>query len=592
MSQTITESYYLNNEINLYISSDSSVTVYAVSLSFTKQKEILQECRLTFCVTPNIYQNIDTQALFNLKPEVRSPFSAGVFDSSTDIQIEASLDPDLLPNLAEYTTDATQASAYLQRLNQEEPNHPLFSIYSWYGLEVKQKRATGETGYRTLWLYLQPSVIAQDGISNEQISQAITQFAQELTNSSISGFSEENITQTVEQITKVFEKATEDISEITEKIIAEAVEELNDVFESLAEDIATLTEEVDFNQSIFTTIVDFFTQEKWRFIVVPEEMAIYMNIQGNNGQWYCSAKTREDPPQFVFYSISPILAPESKRLIISEFIARANYDVIIGNFELDFSNGEIRYKTSTNVENGNLSFTCIKDLVYTNIVMMDQYLPGIISIINGDVSAESAINQIEQNQEVNQVSDEFERPLDISYANKVEELALNLSFQSDVQQEETIPENEEHILTILTREEIGKFHEALQVLPRSRRRQAEEIIAKLKQEINTRLGEAGEEIFNQAHTFFSEVKIVIKNLKLIQRYSGLAHDTKLVLQNLSSYEENKTAIAELENLFWSINTRLQKLPTDNLEGSKEVELLMEIEDFRYQLIKLEKLIKN
>ncbi|HLP88952.1 MAG TPA: hypothetical protein VK184_10230 [Nostocaceae cyanobacterium] len=175
-----------------------------------------------------------------------------------------------------------------------------------------------------------------------------------------------------------------------------------------------------------------------------------------------------------------------------------------------------------------------------------------------------------------------------------EESALNLSSQTDVQQQETTPENGEHILTILTREEIGKFHEALQVLPRSRRRQAEEIIAKLKREINTRLGESGEEIFNQAHSFFSEVKIEIKNLKLIQRYSGLAHQTKSLLQmnddNQQHGEISADVIFELENLFWSINNRLKELPTDNLKGSKELELLMEIEDFRYQLNSCERLI--
>jgi len=69
--------------------------------------------------------------------------------------------------------------------------------------------------------------------------------------------------------------------------------------------------------------------------------------------------------------------------------------MIIGNFELDFADGEIRYKTSIDVKGDFLSFELIKQLVYANVTMMDEYLPGIISVIDGDVLPKDAIAQIE-----------------------------------------------------------------------------------------------------------------------------------------------------------------------------------------------------
>ncbi len=53
-------------------------------------------------------------------------------------------------------------------------------------------------------------------------------------------------------------------------------------------------------------------------------------------------------------------APKSQRQ------AMANSDMIIGNFELDFHHGEIRYKRSIDVEGDRLSFACINNLVYAN----------------------------------------------------------------------------------------------------------------------------------------------------------------------------------------------------------------------------------
>jgi hypothetical protein len=58
--------------------------------------------------------------------------------------------------------------------------------------------------------------------------------------------------------------------------------------------------------------------------------------------------------------------------------------------------GEIRYKTSINVEGDRLSPTLIKRLVYTNVAMMDEYLPGIKAVIKTEVSPEEAIRAIEQ----------------------------------------------------------------------------------------------------------------------------------------------------------------------------------------------------
>jgi hypothetical protein len=76
-------------------------------------------------------------------------------------------------------------------------------------------------------------------------------------------------------------------------------------------------------------------------------------------------------------------------------LTRANSGMIIGNFELDFADGEIRYKTSIDVKGDFLSFELIKQLVYANVMMMDEYLPGIMSVIDSDVEPKDAIAQIE-----------------------------------------------------------------------------------------------------------------------------------------------------------------------------------------------------
>ena len=146
---------------------------------------------------------------------------------------------------------------------------------------------------------------------------------------------------------------------------------------------------------LFDAMLDFFKSDDWPTIQLEDRPVLSMNFDGKNARWTCFAQAREEQQQFIFYSVCPVNAPEDKRPIVAEFITRANYGLIIGNFELDFEDGEIRYKTSLDAEGLTLSPALFKNLVYANLSMMDQYLPGIMSILYSEVSPREMIDQIE-----------------------------------------------------------------------------------------------------------------------------------------------------------------------------------------------------
>ena len=386
-----TENCHLDSELTLRDRSHSPLSVHAVTLTLTKQDNTLIECRLTFQVSPELYQRIETEALFNLKPELRGSLSAGDFQPEPDIQIEATLQPDLLPRLAEHTTNLEEAVAYLQNLSQEQPDNPLLSTESWFALHVKQPRESGETGYSTFWAYLNPSVITQDNISSEQITEGMVNFFKDWSDANLSAINQDAISESLEEITKAFEEWTNTTLSETQNAISEALEEVTSAFEELADTLSEATEDATSNKQILEQIIDFFTEDDWPYTKIKGEPVLRMAFQGENGKWTCYAKARVEQEQFVFYSVCPVNAPENKRLAIAEFLTRANSGMIIGNFELDFADGEIRYKTSIDVKGDFLSFELIKQLVYVNVTMMDDYLPGIMSVIDGNVSPVEAI---------------------------------------------------------------------------------------------------------------------------------------------------------------------------------------------------------
>jgi hypothetical protein len=146
---------------------------------------------------------------------------------------------------------------------------------------------------------------------------------------------------------------------------------------------------------IFDTAASFFQQDGWPFRQLEGQPILQMGFQGDNGRWTCFAQAREEQKQFIFYSVCSANAPQDKRVAVAEFLSRANYGLIIGNFELDWSDGEVRYKTSIDVEGDHLSPALVKQMVYANVVMMDRYLPGIMQVMYGAASPAEAVAKIE-----------------------------------------------------------------------------------------------------------------------------------------------------------------------------------------------------
>jgi hypothetical protein len=118
---------------------------------------------------------------------------------------------------------------------------------------------------------------------------------------------------------------------------------------------------------------------------------LFMGNAGRNGIYPCVLRVSEEHPIVIFYSHVQCKVPPEKRQAVAEFIARANHGILVGNLELDLSDGEIRYKSSIALADGELTPGMADTLVGVNVSTLDRYLPGIMSLLWNDVSAEDAV---------------------------------------------------------------------------------------------------------------------------------------------------------------------------------------------------------
>lgn len=146
---------------------------------------------------------------------------------------------------------------------------------------------------------------------------------------------------------------------------------------------------------IMDAVAQFLAEDDWPYTLMENRPVYKTGFEGKNGQFTCYAQERGEQQQFVFYSVFPVRVPDNKMNELAEFITRANYGMIIGNFELDYGDGEIRYKTSVDVEDVELVEPLVRHLIYANVLTMDKYFPGLMRVLYAGISPADAVSEVE-----------------------------------------------------------------------------------------------------------------------------------------------------------------------------------------------------
>ena len=107
----------------------------------------------------------------------------------------------------------------------------------------------------------------------------------------------------------------------------------------------------------------------------------------NDDEYYCRA--------LLAYGNINISADRQSMDEVCEYVTRANYGLTLGNFELDFRDGEIRYKMSINVRDCLPGDDAIDDLWSIPVGMMNKYGDGLLAVNMGFSSAADAIARAE-----------------------------------------------------------------------------------------------------------------------------------------------------------------------------------------------------
>lgn len=139
-----------------------------------------------------------------------------------------------------------------------------------------------------------------------------------------------------------------------------------------------------------------FESEGWSVTLADDGEYLVTGYAGEHGPLDVVARVRPESSQILVYSRPSFHVAEEHRSNMAELLTRANYGLLIGNFEMDMDDGELRYKTSMVVADNDLQDVVIgRQLVEPNVTTMDRYLPAMLAMLYGGYSPIDALARVE-----------------------------------------------------------------------------------------------------------------------------------------------------------------------------------------------------
>lgn len=149
-----------------------------------------------------------------------------------------------------------------------------------------------------------------------------------------------------------------------------------------------------YSQQIADAIKNFLVGDDWKFDFNEEKGVFKFSCDIKSKLKNVDYFIRVGDDFYVTYTICNLNADDCKAEM-AEFITRANYGLNNGNFEMDFDDGEIRYKSYVDCEESIPSNEIIKSSIYIPALMFQRYGDGIVSVMFRVKTPEQAVEECE-----------------------------------------------------------------------------------------------------------------------------------------------------------------------------------------------------
>ncbi len=131
--------------------------------------------------------------------------------------------------------------------------------------------------------------------------------------------------------------------------------------------------------------------EGLRYDRIVGRTALRFGLANGDDRWGCVAEVREGQRVVLLVSVLPMTASEARRAALAELFTRLNYGLTIGNFEMDWADGELRFRTGIELEDTAVTPGLVHALLRANLGTVARHFGRIARVARGEASPAEAL---------------------------------------------------------------------------------------------------------------------------------------------------------------------------------------------------------
>lgn len=139
-------------------------------------------------------------------------------------------------------------------------------------------------------------------------------------------------------------------------------------------------------------IVEMLNEDGWNLVPDKKQGLYVTSFKGENGiyQLYLNVMNL-DNQLLITYGYIPVKTPKKKIAPMALLLNKINRELYFGNFEMDYSNGEIAFRNGMHFLGERFTKYMAANTISSCAFTVDKYFPAIRSIIDTKISPEDAL---------------------------------------------------------------------------------------------------------------------------------------------------------------------------------------------------------
>ncbi|PSJ72274.1 hypothetical protein C7N43_35075 [Sphingobacteriales bacterium UPWRP_1] len=147
---------------------------------------------------------------------------------------------------------------------------------------------------------------------------------------------------------------------------------------------------------MFNEIKQYLDSRNWNYQAITQNghRIFKMQLNGINGSVSFIIDVCDET--VLTMAICSVNTPPEKRTLMAELLTRINFKMLLGNFDMDFEDGEVRFTLSWHYDpSAPVSQPVIDHNIMTCAAMLDRYLPAIMRINFSNAIPVTALQEVE-----------------------------------------------------------------------------------------------------------------------------------------------------------------------------------------------------